>query len=145
MTDGERITMQLGNAATKWQNRTAVASTDFLVGVQQPRRSWEARTTAAASTFQTAVSNPAIKTKFEQGVKRAGTQRWQARAAQVGPARYVEGTAAAVDRWQGGFKPFADALCALTLPPRGPRGATQNLQRVQAVATALNQVRLQRP
>ena len=40
--------------------------------------------------------------------------------------------------YQAGFAPYREAISQVTLPPRGPRRAPQNIQRVQAIVTALS-------
>jgi hypothetical protein len=75
---------------------------------------------------------------FEKGVNRVGTSKWQNAALQKGPGRWAEGVQLSTDNYAKGFAPFAQVIANTTLPPRGPKGDPSNIQRVAAMAKALN-------
>lgn len=132
---------QLEQSATRWSRRAAAAAGDYQAGVQQPRRDWATAASEANAIYQAAVTQAASQGRYAAGVKKVGSQKWQQAAMQKGPGRFAEGVGIATDEWQRGFSPYHQALSALSLPARGPKGSPQNIQRVAAVATALNQLR----
>lgn len=131
----------LEQASDKWSRRAAVAGEDYRAGVQNPRVPWDQAAIAADGNYRQGVTTAANAGRYASGVRRVGVERWRNAAAQKGPQRFAEGVALATGEWQRGFQPYHTAVANLTLPPRGPAGSPQNLQRVQTVATALRAVR----
>jgi len=121
-------------SSDKWQRRAAVATPDYTAGVTTPRRSWHDATVAAEGNYKAGVTAAANAGRFGAGVKRAGDQAWKDGALTKGPSRYSEGVSLAVQDWAAGFRPYQEAIGATALPPRGPAGSPQNLQRVAVMA-----------
>jgi hypothetical protein len=128
-------------SAEKWQRRAQVAGPDYQAGVQNPRQSWAQAAAAADANYRQGVTAAATAGRFAAGVRKAGDERWRANALAKGPSRFGEGVTLAVGEWQRGFAPYQAAIASLQLPARGPAGSPQNLQRVQAVANLLRQVK----
>lgn len=131
----------LEQSADKWTRRAAVAGEDYRAGVQAPRVPWDQASIAADANYRQGVTAAANAGRYASGVRKVGVERWRQNASAKGPQRFAEGVALAQGEWQRGFGPYQTALSALALPPRGPAGSPQNLQRVQTVATALRAVR----
>lgn len=131
----------LEQSGSRWSRRAASAAPDYQAGVQAPRRDWATASAEANAIYQAAVTQAASQGRYAAGVKRVGSQKWQQAAAQKGPGRFAEGVSIAVDEWQKGFSPYHQAISAVSLPARGPKGSPQNIQRVAAIATTLNQLR----
>ncbi len=131
----------LDQASDKWVRRASVAAEDYKMGVENPRRNWEEAATEAEANYKQAVIDAANKGRYGQGVKRVGNEKWRKGAVQKGPGRFTEGVALGIDEWRKGFSPYWEAIRALKLPDRGPKGSPQNIQRVAAVATALRQLK----
>lgn len=127
----------LDQAADKWTRRAAVAGPDYQAGVSSPRTPWAQASAGAGANYRQAVTAAAASGAYEAGVRAAGDEKWRAGALAKGPQRFAEGVALATGQWQRGFSPYADTISRLTLPPRGPVGSPQNLQRVTAIAAAL--------
>lgn len=127
----------LDQASEKWVRRAQVAQPDYLAGVQNPRTSWSQAASAADQNYRQAIVAAANAGRYAAGVKRAGDDRWREGATRKGPARYAEGVAIAAPTWQEAFRPYAEAIQRVQLPPRGPTGAPQNIQRIQAITSAL--------
>lgn len=127
-------------SSDKWSRRSAVAAPDYQEGVANPRRPWAESTLAAEANYKTGVVQAANAGRFGQGVRAAGNERWRNKSMAVGPGRFAEGVQVAKPDWETGFKPYHQTIAALTMPPRGPKGSPANLQRVQAIATALRSV-----
>lgn len=131
---------ELSDASDKWVRRASVSGPDYVKGITDPRRSWSESAIKADGTYRQAVVQAANQGRFARGIKNAGEDKWKRNALQKGPGRFAEGVAVAKGDWEEGFKPFREAIAALDLPPRGPKGSAQNIQRVTAVAQTLRQL-----
>ncbi len=129
----------LDQSGNKWMNRAIGASGDYTNGVNNPRTPWDQGALKAADNYKSGVTAAAGAGRFEKGIKAAGNSKWQTNALRKGPGRFSEGVSLGQSDWQAGFAPYQQAISGLTLPPRGMRGSPANLQRVNAVATALRQ------
>lgn len=137
-------TKSIADTVSKWQARSGVATNDYAQGVSAGNVDWAGPAAAASDTWSTAVQEAIGRNAFANGVQRVGNQRWQQRARDVGAQRFAPGVAASVDRFRESMTPVLATIQSVQLPPRGPRGSAGNLQRVQVIADALHQARLQR-
>lgn len=124
--------------AKKWAEVTPGRAAQYEQGVRNPVRDYAANAAAANDAWKAGVQQAAQRDGFKRGVQRAGTARWQERAAKLGPARYGPGVQVAQPDYEAGFAPYREAIAAVALPPRGPRRAPQNLQRVNAIVQAIS-------
>lgn len=124
--------------ARKWAEVTPGRAAQYEQGVRNPVRDYAANAAAAAPAYAAGVQAAIQNNRFARGVQRAGNQKWQDRAAKLGPQRYGPGVQAAQSDYESGFAPYREAIQGVTLPPRGPRRAPQNLQRVNAIVAALS-------
>lgn len=131
----------IDQSADKWTRRAAVAAPDYQTGVENPRTDWADASVGADANYRAGVTAAAAAGRYSAGVRTAGSERWKSNSLKKGPGRFSEGVALAKDDWAKGFSPYREAISALKLPPRGPAGSPQNLQRVSAIATALRQLR----
>ena len=129
-------------AARKWARVVATRGEDYKLGIANPRRDWKEATIAAASRYATGITAALADNRFEKGVNRAGTAKWSAMALAKGPTRWTQGVQVAEGAYEKGFRPFADALNAITLTPRLEKGNPANIQRVAEVAAAMHAVKL---
>lgn len=127
--------MQVRNDPAKWANRSAAASGEYAQGVASPRRSWSAATEAAADVHAQAMQEAIAEGRFAKGVRKASDAAWSQGVQNKGRTRYSQGVTVAQNKYSSGFAPFAAALGAVTLSPRGPKG--QNYGRTQEVGEAL--------
>jgi hypothetical protein len=134
----------LANIASKFAEVTPGRSQQYEDGVKNPKRDWAQTTAAAEDTYKTAVTQAASKGRFGQGVKKAGTAKWQKGAVEKGVSRFGVGVSMAKDAYAEGFGPYHQVIASTTLPPRFPRRDPRNLQRVAAIATALGKAKEQR-
>jgi len=98
---------------------------------------WAKATQAAGAAYAAGVQAAIGRKAFEKGVSTAGTEKWRAKAVDVGSQRWGPGIQAGAPDYAKGFAPYADVLAKLTLPPRFPTGDPRNFQRVQAIGEAL--------
>lgn len=130
------------DAAKKWTTNAAGAQAYYQAGVQGAGQTWLTNTTNAASSYDAAVKSGTIKQMYAGGVKKAGAEKYQSKAANLGAPRFAQGVQAASSDYQNGVDPYLQTIGSITLQARAPRGSAANLQRVQQIATALNQKRL---
>jgi len=131
----------LNTAAEKYARRAAAAAQDYSAGVQATTVDWAGATAAASEVYNQAIQESMAKGSYAKGVQAAGTQKWKAKTAAKGPARYAEGTRQAAPDWQKGFAPIAAAIESVQIPPRGVRNSPGNYARQQAVANAAHEAR----
>jgi hypothetical protein len=127
--------------AAKWRRRVEGASDDFRQGVQQKGGRWAQAADAASGSFKTAVSAADIESRFKAGIAKAGQAKYLRRATTVGPDRYAQAAPVAEPDFSAGVGPFLQAIASVDLPPRGPRGAAQNYNRVKPIGDALARLR----
>jgi len=124
--------------AAKWARVTPGSVADYTSGVQNPRTSWARAAGAADGNYKQAVTAAANAGRYGAGVAKAGDAKWQQNTLDKGPARFAEGVQLGQSAYQAGFAPYADVIRSTQLPPRMPTGSPSNIQRVSAIATALN-------
>lgn len=128
-----------GTLANKWATRAQAAVSDYTAGVQSAQQAGPAA--ASADTWQQAVTSPTAKALFVSNLNAAGDAAWQQGVLTKGKDRYAPGVAQGKGKWQNGVQPYLQALQSLQLPPRGLRRSAQNMARVQAVVTAMANVK----
>lgn len=135
------ITMKdTATIARKFAARAQAAAPEYKVGVDATT-DWAGPTQAAADNYAQGVQASIARGGFQKGVAAAGTAKWKDKASNVGSTRYPQGVAGAEQAYATGFEKSAGVLKSLLLPPRGPKGAPQNVERVRAVADALHRAK----
>jgi hypothetical protein len=127
--------------AKKWAARAGAASGDYANGVNTTTRDWAADTAAAAPAWAQGVQGAVANGSFIKGVNNAGTAKWKQNASTKGAQRYPTGVAQAQPAYQNGIGPVLQALAGINLPPRGPKGAPENINRVIAVTQTLRKLK----
>lgn len=130
----------LSDSSDKYMRRAQVAGPDYQAGVQNPRTPWSEAAVAGEANYKAGVTAAASAGRYGKGIKAAGEDTWKKGAITKGPGRFAEGVALAKGDWESGFSPYRAAIEAVKLPPRGPKGSPQNVQRVAAMATTLRAV-----
>jgi len=131
----------IGLVASKWRRRVEGASDDFKTGVMQKGGRWQAATDASSGSFKLAIGAADIETRYKAGVAKAGQAKYIKRATTVGPDRYAQAAPIAEPDFSSGMAPVLQAIAAVDLPPRGPRGSAQNYNRVKPIGDALSRLR----
>jgi len=126
----------------KWGRVTPMRSQDYIQGVQTTRKDWATETVAAAPNYVQGVQQAIAENRFERGVEKAGTAKWKQNTIEKGGTRWGQGVRMAENDYARGFAPYRDELEAIDLPPRGPRGAPQNIDRVRIIAERLHALKL---
>ena len=125
-----------------WSKRASASRDEYLDGVENPRKDWKDETAGAAGRYKEGLEQSFANNSFQKGVEAAGSAKWQNRAKKLGPGRYSEGVRAAEPEYRSGFAPYHSRIGATTLPPRGPKGSPENIDRVRAIAEALHEEKL---
>jgi len=134
----------LDRISAKWRRQAQASQTEYSDGVANPKADWKSQTLNATTSWEQGVQQAVQNKRFGAGVERAGTAKWQARAMELGPARWAEGINVAGDAYETGFAPFRAVIERTNLPPRGPKGSPQNLRRVEAITKALHEEKMRR-
>jgi len=121
----------------KWTRVTPGRTEDYKLGIRNPRRDWAGETEAAAGNYKAGVDAAHAKGMFAKGVSKAGTKKWQDKALAKGPGRFAEGVYIAGPDFEGGFKPFHEAIARVDLGPRFPKRDPRNLERVKRIVDAM--------
>jgi len=130
------------SVAEKWARVTPQRVPDYQQGVQNPRRDWQASTKAATSTYKDAITKSLGNNSFEKGVNKVSSQSFQATTLAKGPNRFAEGVQVSAPKFAAAIEPVLQTIASTTLPPRMPKGDPRNIQRVAAIAKALNDRKL---
>lgn len=125
------------NFAEKWARVTPQRTEDYVQGVQNPRKDWQQATAAAAANQAAGVQAAIAEKRFEKGVTKAGTGKWQQKAATKGQRNFGPGVQDAANDYQAGIAPYISVIEGTQLPPRYPKGDPRNFARVQAIGVAL--------
>lgn len=128
---------KLSDITEKWTRVTPGRTTDYKLGIQNPKRDWETETIAGKENWKAGIDAAAAKDLFAKGVKEAGTTKWRDKALKVGPGRFSEGVYIAGPDYEKGFAPYHAAIERTVLPPKFPRRDPRNLERVKAIVDAL--------
>jgi len=122
----------------KWARVAAQSGPSYEEGVTNPTGDYQAGSLAANDAWKAGTQAAVAGDRFAAGVRRAGNSKWQKGAMQKGPARFAQGVAIAQPDYEAGFAPYREAISQAQLPQRGARRSPQNLQRVQAMVTAIS-------
>lgn len=131
-------------SAQKWAQNAGNASGSYADGVQNPRSDWQQATAASQENYKSAVTKAANEGRFARGVQKAGNQKWQQGAIGKGTQRFSQGVAVAQPDYAQGVEPYLTVIQNTALPPRKPKGDPANIQRVTAIAAALNAAKIGR-
>ena len=132
----------LDRISKKWSEVASRSSEEYKEGVSNPKRSWSAAAQASESAYNDGVQDAISRGAYGKGVGEAGDGKWKNRAVELGPSRYSAGVRVAQPDYQKGFAPFHSVISSTTLPPRGPKGSPENIERVRAIASALHNAKI---
>ncbi len=134
----------IGAITEKWGSNSASAEArnSYTSGVQNPRRSWQQAAAAADDARKAGLQEADARNAFVVGVNAAGDTKWKNNATTLGPSRFSTGVQNAKPSYQSGFAKYHSVISGVTLPPRGPKGSPENLNRVSAIANALHSAKV---
>lgn len=127
-----------GAIAKKWADVTPARSRQWEEAIKATGTEEYAQAAiAAAPAWEAGVMEAAARDGYAKGVEQ-NQERWKRKALAVGTARFGPGVRAAEGDQAAGFAPYREVIAAITLPPRGPRGAPGNYERVREIGEALH-------
>ncbi len=132
----------LGVIAEKWKRNGAAAGPAYEQGIKNPRRPWMESTIAADQARKDGLAAADARDATVKGVRAAGDAKWKKKTQAVGASRLVQGINASESEFSTGFAPFREVIAGVTLPPRGPKGSPENLNRVSAITKALHDAKI---
>ena len=121
----------------KWARNSGTAGPSYLEGANNPRRPWEEAAVEGEANFAASMQLVIAEGRRAKGIIKSGQRRYDEGIKEKGVVRYRQAVAlpSSKARYKTGFDPFADAIRAVTLPPRQPKG--QNIERVRVIQDAL--------
>ena len=132
----------LNRITEKWGANSALAGDSYREGVTNPRRSWAQAAAAADDARKAGLAEADARDAFVKGVTNAGDTKWKNNATVLGPARFRQGVANAKPAFSSGFSKYHSVIAGVTLPPRGPKGSPENIERVRSIADALHSAKV---
>jgi hypothetical protein len=127
----------------KWSRVTPERKAEYDYGVKNPLKNWEENAANAEEAWEKGVSQAVDDKRFEKGVRRVGLRFWQEQTTKKGPDRFVQGVKLSKDIYRKEFAPYRDVIEKTELPPKGPKGADENYERVKKIGTELRRKKLE--
>lgn len=122
-------------SADKWSSVTPSRSQFYQTGVSRSGAAYEEGVANSEDIYNQGVQQAISEGRWATGVSGKGS-KYVRKSTQVGVPRWQQGVPAAKQDYQDGVAPILSSMAAVTLPPKGPKRAPQNLQRVAAVNQA---------
>ena len=121
----------------KWARNAGNAGPSYKEGTDNPRRPWEESAVEGEANFAAVMPLVVSEARRQKGIERVGQQKYNTGVKEKGITRFTQSVAlpSSMSNYDKGFEPFADAIEAVDLPPKGPKG--QNLERVRVIQDAL--------
>jgi hypothetical protein len=80
--------------AEKYARVTPGRSADYAAGIEAPKVDWKTATQGAEDAWKQGIQNAIGEGRFGKGVAKAGTEKWQRKARELGTARWGPGVSA---------------------------------------------------
>lgn len=127
----------LATIVQKWITNASAATQYYQQGATAAANKWAADAGQAEAAYDQGVQASIARQAFSKGVQAAGPTKYAAGITTKGVQRYGPGVQAGQQNFSSGMQGVINTLQSVQLPPRGPRGSPQNLQRVAAIDQAL--------
>jgi len=98
---------------------------------------WKERALAGQTLYEEKLADPTIRARRAKAIEKVSNEDWRKNAADIGAKRIGEGMRAKVDKHKAKYKPFRDALAALTLPEKVADPMANIDNRLKAVVSTL--------
>lgn len=123
--------------ATKFANRAAGASQDYVAGAEATNKDQAGRAIASKAIYQQALTESFGRDAYAKGLSKSGTQGWKDGVKTKGAERFASGVSASVNKYATESGKYDSARKAADALPRGLKGSAQNIAKVSAVVNAL--------
>jgi len=134
----------LDRTTEKWNRQSASSTPEYEAGIKAPKTDWQKAAADAEANYTAGVQAAITRKAFGKGIIKAGSAKWQSQALTKGVQRWAQGISLSRDAYSAGFAPYREVIQRTNLPPRGPKGSTQNIQRVAVMAGALHDEKMKR-
>lgn len=128
--------------ATKFAERAANASQDYVRGAETTTKDQSTNAIAAKGIWKQAIDAAAGRDAFAKGLTKSGKAGWIAGIKAKGGDRFASGVTVAAPKYAEGSGKYDQARKAADAMPRGLKGSDTNLARVKAVVAAQRAVKV---
>ena len=121
----------------KWARNAGNAGPSYKEGTDNPKRPWLESAVDGEANFAAVMPVVVSEERRRKGIEKVGQRKYDFGVDKKGLPRYLQGVGLkeSEDNYDVGFKPFADEISRLDLPPKQPAG--QHLGRVRVIQDAL--------
>jgi len=127
--------------AEKWARVTPERSTDYELGVRNPKKDWADETAGAEDRYEDGIKASIARKGFSAGVRKAGTAKQKSKSISKGIPRWPEGVRGAESDMKAGMENVVKTLEGITLPKRYATGDPRNIERVKVIQQALHKMK----
>ncbi len=127
-----------------WKEGARARATVYADRAKAAATKWLENAKAAEATWEAAIQDAIRRKAFAAGIEAAGADAYRKGIEDKGATRYAPGIEAASDKYARIMREVLEVIRGVELPPRGPRGAPQNYDRVRAIGDALHNWRIAR-
>ena len=132
----------LTKISDKYKRVTPTKGPELEAGLKDPKKVWVDEASAAGTAWEGGVTDAIARGAFVKGVTNAAPAAYLDPALKLGVKRYRDGVTYGVAKYSKKFAPFRDVIEATTLPPRGPVGDPDNIERDRLIAAALHDAKI---
>lgn len=126
--------------AEKWARVTPSRQQDYSAGIATAGSAWQEGVSNAEQNWAQGTQAAISEGRYASGTS-GKASKYVRKSQEVGVPRWASGVTASKSDMEQGMSRILSVLGSVNLPPRGPKGSPQNLQRVQAVNEALHAAR----
>lgn len=134
----------LAKITDKYKRVAPTKAKEYEEGIKDTKKDWVDETAAADEAWAGGVQEAISRGAFKAGVEATGQAGWLDPALKKGVGRYRSGIEYGIPKYNKKFAPYRDVIESTDLPPRGPKGAPQNLDRVAVITAALHDEKVRR-
>ena len=137
----KKVLERLGAFASKWVNRAIAAQPDYERAVSEtPTEYWQSRALENSKAYHEAMQEVLRERRWEAGISNP-KKDWREMTTKKAKRREEGIRIVGPTAWEFGFKPFAEALARITLPPRGAKMSDANIQRAITVMRTMHETK----
>ena len=123
-------------AKTNYKSAATFAPTRYEAGVRRATGVIEAAI-KGQELYEAKMSDPAVLARRAKALARLSDEDWRKAALEKGKERIGRGMAFGAEKWAKEWRPYAEALAALELPPRSVDPMANIDNRLKAVVSTL--------
>ena len=129
--------VDLEGGKKNYEDASRIAPDRYERGVKAAEWKSAAASDAAERAFAEKLREAIDKQRRKKAIEKKTDEDWRRPALEIGKGRLKEGMAGKADKWASEFKPFADAISGVTLPPRSANWEDNIDKRLKPIVKAL--------